>query len=589
MGNGFAEETDTKNKKEKTVMTTDEKNKYKNLTVEVCDTKANDPYIFVSYSRSNELYVKKALNDLVNANFRVWYDSAISEEGENNFRKVLLDKIIHCDVVLLFISEQSMNSDWCGREILEAYKQGKELRCFALIEDDHIEDREREVTDIVPKVLHSYICENNQIVTYEMKEDISEDDTEYWKRSIESLIAILPDSTMEALEFEDQDGTIVKACHNNKKCISLPKNVLTLREYVFRDRENLAEFDFGSVERIEDGAFEGCKSLKEIQLPNTIHYFGEYIFKDCESLEKIIFGSEISFLGEGMFDGCISLKSVRLPENLIDISTGLFNGCNSLETVFFPPGLKTIGESAFENCTNLDFNNGTISDEIRIIDDQAFANCDRLTVVKLPSKLLKIGKSVFRDCDELQEVVIGKEVSYIGGSPFRGCRRLQNIDVNERNKYFRSVESDEKTGQVLYNKNRSELICFPAGIDEKSYNIPDSVTTICEWAFSHSRLEYIEISDSVDIIKENAFFKCKNLKEIRLPDGVTVLDDMAFRKCEALENVFIPSSVSRIGYAVFSGCEKVRVICESEDSLAYKTFCHQNSVECICRPEEFVG
>ena len=88
------------------------------------------------------------------------------------------------------------------------------------------------------------------------------------------------------------------------------------------------------------------------------------------------------------------------------------------------------------------------------------------------------------------------------------------------------------------------------------------MTTICEWSFAYSQLEHIEISDSVDIIRENAFFKCRNLKEIRLPDGVTVLDDMAFRKCEKLQNVFIPSSVSRIGYAVFSGCEKVRVICD---------------------------
>lgn len=382
----------------------------------------------------------------------------------------------------MFISKQSMNSDWCGREILEAYKHDKELRCFALIEDDHIEGTEHEVTDIIPPMLYSYICENNQIVTYEMKEDAEEDDIESWRKSIESL---------------------------NKKSISLPQTVSTIREYVFRDRENLAEFDFGAVSRIEDGAFE------------------------------------------------------------------------------FPQNLKTIGESAFENCANLEFENETISDEIRIIDDQAFAKCDHLSIVKLPPKLIKIGKSVFKDCDSLKEVVIGKDVSYIGGSPFRGCQKLQNIRVNERNKYFRTTESDEKTGNVLYNKNRSDLICYPAGINEKSYKIPDSVTTICEWSFAYSQLEHIEISDSVDIIRENAFFKCRNLKEIRLPDGVTVLDDMAFRKCEKLQNVFIPSSVSRIGYAVFSGCEKVRVICDNEDSLAYKTFSNQNSVECVCKPKEF--
>lgn len=568
-------------------MTADERNKYKKLEVEVCDTKSKDPYIFVSYARANEIYVKKALNDLSDANFRVWYDTAISEEGENNFKKVLLDKIIHCDAVLLFISKQSMNSDWCGREIMEAYKYNKELRCFALIEDDYIENRENNVTDIIPKVLYSYICENNQIVTYEMKENVAEDGTEAWRKSMDGLIAILPDSTRQALEYEDEDKTVVKVCRNDKKYISLPEAVSTIREYAFRDRENLVGFDFGTVKRIEDGAFEGCKSLKEVRLPNTIRYFGEYIFKDCEFLENIVFGSDTSFLGEGMFDGCVSLKNVILPEKLVDISTGLFNGCSNLQNVVFPKGLKTIGESAFENCMNLRLNNGTMANEIRIIDDQAFANCDQLSVVKLPSKLIKLGKSVFRDCDRLKEVAIGKEVSYIGGSPFRGCRKLQCIEVDKRNKYYRSTESDEKKGQVLYNKNRSELICFPAGIAEKTYDVPDSVTTICEWAFAYSQLENIEISDSVDIIKENAFFKCRNLKEIRLPDGVTVLDDMAFRKCEKLRNVVIPASVNKIGYAVFSGCGKVRVICESEDSLAYRTFCNQTSVECICRPEEF--
>ena len=44
------------------------------------------------------------------------------------------------------------------REILEAYKHDKELRCFALIEDDHIEGTEHEVTDIIPPMLYSYIC-----------------------------------------------------------------------------------------------------------------------------------------------------------------------------------------------------------------------------------------------------------------------------------------------------------------------------------------------------------------------------------------------------------------------------------------------
>ena len=63
---------------------------------------------------------------------------------------------------------------------------------------------------------------------------------------------------------------------------------------------------------------------------------------------------------------------------------------------------------------------------------------------------------------------------------------------------------------VLFNADKTIIIAYRA--DDELYNIPDSVTSIGDWAFSECEsLTSINIPDSVIKVGFRAFSDCKNL------------------------------------------------------------------------------
>ena len=95
----------------------------------------------------------------------------------------------------------------------------------------------------------------------------------------------------------------------------------------------------------------------------------------------------------------------------------------------------------------------------------------------------------------------------------------------------------------------------------KSINIPDSVTSIGDWAFSNcNSLTSINIPDSVTTIGDFAFSRCISLKSIVIPNSVTSIGDYAFSNCNSLTSINIPDSVTTIGHRAFESCGCLRII-----------------------------
>ena len=66
--------------------------------------------------------------------------------------------------------------------------------------------------------------------------------------------------------------------------------------------------------------------------------------------------------------------------------------------------------------------------------------------------------------------------------------------------------------------------------------IPDSVTSIGEWAFAGCySLSSVVIGDSVTTIGEHAFYYCTSLSSVVIPDSVTSIGDNAFSNCSSLK------------------------------------------------------
>ena len=170
------------------------------------------------------------------------------------------------------------------------------------------------------------------------------------------------------------------------------------------------------------------------------------------------------------------------------------------------------------------------------------------------------------DCDESATTVeIPAEidnlpVTEIMDYAFSECEKLSAINVSSGNNNYISIDG------VLFNKDKTELIQYPAGKSETTYTIPDSVTEIESGAFfGCTSLSGIEIPDSVTEIGSSAFFGCTSLSSIEIPDSVTSIGFYAFSGCKNLSSIEIPDSVTEIGSSAFNGTQ----LMENQDGINY--------------------
>lgn len=123
-------------------------------------------------------------------------------------------------------------------------------------------------------------------------------------------------------------------------------------------------------------------------------------------------------------------------------------------------------------------------------------------------------------------------------------------------------------------------------------NIPNSVTSIGEWAFSSCSLTEVVIPDSVKTlgksafkgcklnrvtvgasnIGEDAFYGCRSLTSIEFSENVKSIGNYAFNECDSLTEVVIPETVNTLGNHAFSTCanlNKITVGARSIDDYAF--------------------
>ena len=184
------------------------------------------------------------------------------------------------------------------------------------------------------------------------------------------------------------------------------------------------------------------------------------------------------------------------------------------------------------------------------IGGYAFCGCSRLTSVTIPDSVTNIGKCAFYDCKALTSVTIPDSVMSISIGTFFGCTSLTSITVDGDNPSYSSDEFG-----VLFNKDKTELIQYPAGNTGNIYVVPNSVTSIGDGALSYcDRLTSITIGNGVMSIGEEAFYNCTGLISITIPDSVTNIGTYAFQNCTRLTSVIIGNGVRSIGDLVFYGC-----------------------------------
>ena len=392
-------------------------------------------------------------------------------------------------------------------------------------------------------------------------------------------------------------GKWVIDCDDDAKSVTIKNGTVGIADFAFYDCPSLTSVTIpNSVTSMGEQAFGECVSLLGITIPNGVTSIDEYTFYNCTSLTSVTIPNRVISIGDHAFKECASLASITIPGSITEIGYEAFMGCTSLKSVTIPASVLSIDSEAFgyiDRDEKIDdfkidyvkyteghryaarngfteevyFATSELDDgSLRItgyidnlssvsliipseingkqvtgIGGQAFEGCTGLENITIPDSVTEIGLEAFSGCTSLTNITIPDSVTEIGSSAFSGCSSLTAIDVEVGNNNYTSVNG------VLFNKGKTELICYPAGKTDKSYNIPNSVTSIGYSAFSGcTSLTSITIPNSVTSIDSSAFGGCSSLKSITIPNSVTSIGYYAFYGCTSLTSVTIPKSVTGI-------------------------------------------
>lgn len=261
-----------------------------------------------------------------------------------------------------------------------------------------------------------------------------------------------------------------------------------------------------------------------------------------------------------------TLETITIPESITNIRTGEFSACSALTSITVAGGNKNFASDngilySKDKTALLAYPIGNARTEFSIpnhvteIGAAAFYNSN-LTDILIPNSVRSIEEEAFNWCGELLSITIPSSVEKIGEGALEFNLSLKKITVDEKNKNYSSDAYN-----VLFNKEKTELIRYPIDNERNEYVIPNSVKTIGDSAFSYcDNLENITIPDGVTTIRKNAFLSCDSLLNLKIPTSVKSIEEQAFSNCDSFTDIFIPNGITKIEDGLFSFCGSLKNI-----------------------------
>lgn len=264
-----------------------------------------------------------------------------------------------------------------------------------------------------------------------------------------------------------------------------------------------AVIDFTQFNRIENYAFEGCKA------------------KNAVGLTKTRF---LNVHGDAAFDGSGFLDQP------------------------FIGGIKCLGPFIIDIDETV--NEIVLPEKIRYCVPKRPQKCIRVSDIDTLSKIRKLP----------QKVIIEDDKMY---SDDALLYKLCSHDIEEIESHISRYKTIDG---IVYSADMKTLILCPRG-KTGEVRIPDGVVRIRKHAFSHTKIKKVIFPDTLQMIGDEAFYGCAELKEIDFGHGITRIGENGnqsmFSGC-AFKKITFPPQIKEIGMRAFSLCYELEEVIFNE-------------------------
>ena len=340
-------------------------------------------------------------------------------------------------------------------------------------------------------------------------------------------------------------------------------------------------------------AFNGCKSVTDVTMPEGVTNIGGYAFNECEGLKSVTLPQTLSTIGQYAFYQTTALTQIDLPASLKSIGTFAF-AYSGLTSVDVPEGVTVIEIGTFADCYFM--TKVTLPSTVTALYRQAFRHNLRLTDVTLPEGLTEMRAHVFYNCQSLKEITLPSTLTTCHGNVFYYCVSLKKVIA-------RMTDPFPMPEQMFEETSGSISLHIPEGTHDKYVEagwidgiFPGGIvygddTPALNDEFTFTTVEGVEVTAVLTDFEKNTIqvgigttgnpaIDQATVGIVTLPDTVeafgnkyviTTIGGYAFRYCNDVTEVKIPATVTHIGRYGFGNMDNLEKAVLPDSLIAMET------------------
>lgn len=224
-----------------------------------------------------------------------------------------------------------------------------------------------------------------------------------------------------------------------RDCFSLETIEVDERNSIFYVRDGVI------YSKVMNAVVCAMRSVESCEIPDGIERINSIAFQHCKKLRSLTIPESVTSIGEDAFIDTPWLKAKRRENPLVVVNNILIYGRDCKGDVVIPDGVEKIVICAFKSCQNI--TSVTVPESVTEIWCRAFAGCTNLKNVYFArnKEEINIGKNAFKDtpvADMFTKKVTEKSREKSGKRRDRRKDRRKN-QTESRQKIYDSLFSDD--------------------------------------------------------------------------------------------------------------------------------------------------